>query len=42
MREWNGAAGRIVLMAAGAAALLGLQGCGPAKGGGETAQLSPA
>jgi hypothetical protein len=42
MRERNGAAVRIVLLAAGAAGLMGLQACGPAKGGGQTAQLSPA
>jgi hypothetical protein len=41
MREKNGAAGRIVLIAMSAAALTALQACGPAKGG-QTTQLSPA
>jgi hypothetical protein len=43
MCEQNGGAGgRIALMVVGAAALVGLQACGPAKGGGRAAQLSPA
>jgi hypothetical protein len=41
MRERNSAVGRIVLIAVSAAAVTGLQACGPAKGG-QTAQLSPA
>lgn len=43
MAESRGAAGRrIAWIAAGAAALAGLQACGPGKSGGQTAQLSPA
>lgn len=38
----SAAARRIAVMAAGAAALAGLQACGPAAKGGQTAQLSPA
>ena len=42
MRKARGAAGgRIVLFVAGAASVLALEACGPAKGGGQTAQLSP-
>ena len=43
MRQARGAAGgRIAFIMAAAAAVLALEACGPAKGGGQTAQLSPA